>query len=310
MVDLYVIADIGGTNSNFALFDKDKNKILYNKKYMTNDYLDVYEIINDFINIVIEKHKSLPYKAVLAIAGIIDEKHTLLTNSKLIIDKSIISKKTSLKEISFVNDFIAVAYSVNEASFNDCIVVQKNSSPYQPQLFMGAGTGFGKAVKVKDIVLESEAGHSSFPIQDKNDFELVEFAKKKLEKKIIETEDILSGKGIEIIYEFLSKSHKQSYVISSDVEKDKFAKKTFKLFYKYYARTCRNFALDMLCSEIFLSGGIIQKNDFSHKDFIREFTDNKTHKAYLESVGINIIKNSDMHLLGIGNMIYTDKKKF
>ena len=310
MKSYYLGADIGGTNSNLCLIEifSDNFKILYSRNFETKKYDNIIDIINLFNSEIVNKYRILIISGVLAIAGQIEEDKIETPNVELKIDKKEIKAKTSLKHLEIINDFTAISYSVEKLEENQLKNINKSKSKNSslPVLIIGAGTGLGKSIILqnKNIVLKSEGGHCDFAPQNKEEFELIEFIKKHNKIKTVEIEDLVSGKGIENIYYFLSKKHMSAKEISENKKKDKNCKKTFELFYIFYARACKNFALDIMTNEIYLAGGIITKNiSFSKKVFMSEFTNSQNYQSYLKNISINIITDYNSSLIGLGNYI-------
>jgi len=311
MEQYWIGSDIGGTNSNFSLIKtKDKKfKIILNKTYSTKDYNNIIDIINDFIQICLDKHNILPKNSLFAIAGQINKEKILTPNIKLKIDKNEIMKKTSLTQVEFINDFTAITYSILKLKKEQIKILnigKTNKQNNKPILIIGAGTGLGKSIYLQkeDIIIESEGGHYDFSPKETLEYELCEFIKKNKQKQNIEIEDLVSGRGVENIYNFLSNKQLSAQEIFKLKNKDENCKKTVELFFKFYARSIKNFALDILASEIYIGGGIISKNStFSKTKFMKEFTDNKKYKDYLKNIPIKIIKDYNSSIIGVGHYI-------
>ena len=196
--------------------------------------------------------------------------------------------------------------------------------PKAPVLVIGAGTGLGKTTLIYNenhksyVPLPSEAGHSDFPAQNKQESELTDFIKKnKKIKSSISYEEVLSGRGIVNIYQFLKhikkfketkytkeidKSKNQPELISKYRKADKTCKATFEMFKAIYARFAQNFALDSLAfGGVYIAGGIAPKNrDIFDKDFVKAFEQNYKLPYVLKKIPIYLILNYNVGLLGAG----------
>jgi glucokinase len=250
--------------------------------------------------------------AIFEIAAPIEGNKVKLINSKLVIDSNLIKKKTSLKEIVLMNDLMAISYSIMFLKSSQLKIINKGKKRKDKNvLIVAPGTGLGKSVLVynglgKDYVhLSSEGGHQDFPIFNQDEFELVNFIRKKLNINIIKYEDLVSGRGVEFIYEFLSNKKLNADEISKLKKQDKFAKETFNLFYKFLARFLKNSSIDLLSTGgIYLAGGVVQKNCvFSKKIFMDEFTNSHVFSKMLKDISISIVKVRDVNIIGIGNYI-------
>lgn len=319
----YLIADIGGTNSNFELIEiiKKKNskkktsKKLWKENYKTNEIENFIDFINKLLNKFIEEKKILVENAILAVAGLIENGEVKFSNHKLKINQKELIKKTALKKVELINDFYALAHSIfklKKEGIKEIKIIKKQNS--KRKLIVGPGTGLGVAfITKKEEVIETEGGHLKFPIINKEELKLIEFLKKKRNLELISFEEILSGRGLENLYQYLIKTNKK-YInlpkkltakeISKSKSKNLASKETFALFYKYLGRFLKNISLLFLTDEIYLAGGIIQKNIiFQKKEFLKEFQNNPKFKEYLNSISIKIIKDYNSSILGIKSYI-------
>ena len=97
-----------------------------------------------------------------------------------------------------------------------------------PKVVIGPGTGLGQGILVKGVdtkyydVVASEGGHVDFTVRNKDDFELLEFAKEFIEQSNnvenlrakgpvtrISIERLCAGPAIPLIYDFLAKKSPQ-----------------------------------------------------------------------------------------------------
>ncbi|MDA3855938.1 MAG: glucokinase [Candidatus Woesearchaeota archaeon] len=320
MDEFVLIGDVGGTNSNLALVQRLKKdyEIIF-QKLQPNAAFDSFEnLLKDFLKICNIRYKVEPEKAILSVAGEIDKYRVKLSNSKFIIDTKELEKKTTLTKIELLNDFEAIAYSVEKLEKKHVKILNKGTvQKGKTAAVIGAGTGFGKAVLIYDklnknyLVQASEGGHCDFVAYDKEELELVEFIREKESKEVVVLEDIISGRGIEYIYSFLQKKYtgienkSSAAKISENKKKDPIARETMRQFFKYYSRACKNQILETLCeSGLYIGGGIIANNmDFSKKEFIKELTNNHLFESLLKNTPVYIIKDYNCSLLGLMNYL-------
>jgi len=326
--------DIGGTNTNIGIakiVDK-KIELLFSLNFKTEKLKSIINPINEALEHAKNKYDLNINSACIAVAGIIsrDKNYVKLTNSPLKINRNEILKNTTLKNLSIINDFQAIGLGINFLDHHnkeDIIIIREDNKEkrqiHQTKSIIGAGTGLGKSILFynnrldKYIPIASEGGHSDFPYQNDFENELVNHIKNK--RKILQYltyEEILSGRGIEAIYEFLKekkdyktneysreieKAENKAEVISKYRKKDKLSKDTLELFIKFYARCAKNFALDTFSvGGIYLAGGIVSKNVdfFTKKDFISEFEDAYRRTDLLKNIPIYVIMNYYVSLYG------------
>ncbi len=312
MKSYFLVADIGGTHINFALIEvlNKKFKIKFEKKYFTSDFSSLSEVVNIFSVACFEKFEIFCDRGVFSCAGRVQENEVHLTNSNIIVSKRDLIERTRLRSVDFMNDFRAISLSVSVLPKNDLLVVNKGVvDRNSPIGVIGAGTGFGKSVVLPDgNILDSEIAHADFPFQNDEEMRLCNFIKWKKKVDRVEVEDVLSGSGIEFIYEFLCGNKKSAEEVSFLRYKDEDATVTFDRFYDFYARVAKGVAIDSLCAGgLFIAGGIAMKNmTFDKKRFVDVFCEDETFDKFLRRIPISVIKDYNCSLKGLGN--YCAKK--
>lgn len=288
-------ADIGGTNTNIGLCSVG-NKVILHKKYQFESQKVKFE---DAVKQVLKDSKVKVSAACIAAAGPIspDRKTCQLTNVKWKIDVRKLPFKCVL-----MNDFEALGYAINVLQAKDVKVVRAGTPNGLPIALIGAGTGLGKALLHYNgkiyVPSASEGGHADLPLTAE-ETELLLWTR----KSMLQYEDLLSGRGIVMLYNFMRTKYQGSGTSDpAEIMKEDSpaAEATRKQFIKFYARCARNFALDSLATGgIVIGGGIAAKNSgLFGKEFLSEFSNNAVHKALLEKIPIKVITNYDASLLG------------
>ena len=324
--------DIGGTNTTIGIGGiKELNlKLLLSLKFKTQEIDSLIPLINESNEYVKIKYEILIDTACIGLAGVVlpSCNKVKLTNAKLTVDSNEIIKNTKLSSVHIINDFQAIGYGLNfldENDKNDILILKENkmAKDRSTKAVIGAGTGFGKCILFYDsringyIPIASEGGHSDFPVYNEFERNLINFIKK--EKNIenpLSYEELLSGRGIISIYEYLKdikkytatdyseeieNSKDKASVISKYRKHDKLCKETFRLFVKYCGRCAKNFALETLpMGGLYIAGGISSKNQdiFEEKDFYNEFENAYQRKDMLKNIPIYLIVNYDVSLYG------------
>lgn len=313
-------SDMGGTNADFAIvqFDDKCIRILLKRRESTPSLNNIYESINRFLEYSKDKGYE-PDSACIAVAGTVENRagkqRVKMTNADIVIDSQEIAKRTRLKRILIINDFEAISYATNIIS-KDSIKVIGSHSPQKGGIraVVGAGTGLGKSILCFDkrcdayIPLPSEGGHCDFPVMNEFELKLADFIRKsKGIKAHISYEDVLSGRGLENIYNFLRVTKFQrlpknltAEEISNTKKTNQCSKETFDWFIKFYSRCCRNLALETLAmGGIYIAGGIASKNPESFSDrFIDEFRKHERFSNLLKKIPVYLIKDYDVSHIG------------
>lgn len=333
MEEYTIIADISATHSTFALLqittinNKKISKNILQQQYATNNYKTFEDLLNRFTEQIIKEFQITPQYAIFAVAGRIEDNKkegikVNMTNTSLTINTKELQKITKIKHIEIMNDFTAIAYGIKSLTKFQLKTINNKSfkiTGNKPILVVGAGTDFGVSHLIYNKETKryepqpSEAGSEDFPIQNEEELKMCNFIKQKRGIKQVRIGNFLSGKGIEDIYEYLSKEQLVAKKISSLYNQktdDEYAKKTFEIFYKLYARVIKNLALDALCENgIYLAGGIITKNlNFSKKEFMNEFTNSTKFSKFLSNIPIHIIKDYNVSIQGLENYLMINKQ--
>lgn len=287
--------DIGGTNTNIGLCSVKGNKVVLHQKYRFESQKVKFE---DAVKQVLKDAKVKISSACVAAAGVVslDRKTCKPTKLKWNIDVRRLPFKCVL-----LNDFEALGYAVNVLQSRDVKILRAGKFNNLPIALIGAGTGLGKSLlhhtgKIY-VPYASEGGHADLPVTAEES-ELLLWS-----KKSFEYDDILSGRGIVVLYNFMRTKYEGSGTSDpAEIMKEQSpaAEATRKQFIKFYARCAKNFVLDGLArGGVVIGGGIAAKNpQLFGRDFLTEFVKNVEYKALLEKIPVKVITNPDAGLLG------------
>jgi len=323
--------DIGGTNSNFGIFEMEGTKpvLLFSLHAKSQTVHDYGALVADLVRYCKEKYGIILEQACFGAAGIIMNDHSLVkpTNLTVAIDAKAIMKASGLKSLTLINDFIAVGLGIDYIAPQDIVAIhtQKLSDQRHAQkACLGAGTGMGKAALVwnkhfkRFLPVASEGGHADCAAQTPLELNLLASIQTELAQPgcPISWEDVLSGEGIKRIYKFLGTQKKypetesskeiathgfQPDLISAYALKDERCRATFDMYTMLYARCAKNFVLDMLAlNGVYIAGGIAAKNIelFKQKSFYEEFIRCNKHGDILKQVPIFVIADYNVSLYG------------
>jgi len=190
-----LLADIGGTNSRFAVPGADGRPA--QMLIVENDTVSSLE---EAITRYLAATGACPHAAILAIAGPLDGgEEVALTNRAWRFRRRELARRFGFTKLYVVNDFEAIAWSLTRLAATE-------AQPLGPALparagvkaVLGPGTGLGVAALVPVDggwqVLASEGGHASFGPQAPDEMEI--FARLLRERGIVSAETILSGPGL------------------------------------------------------------------------------------------------------------------
>jgi glucokinase len=326
-----IVSDVGGTKTVIAVMDNSTNKILLRRNYITSEITNYTDVLHQFMMMPeCKKYKILD--AAIAAAGQTNHDRTKvqLTNYNLTIITDNILVRTPLKRVLLLNDFEAAGFGLDLLKSEQYLELTNFGRRAGDTIaVIGAGTGLGTSIvpiiSGKHIPLPSEGGHVDFPLDttSQTDLKLITYLRQK--KLYNDAEDIVSGKGILNIYNFLltqkikhNPKYNKAIMKVSDKEKpaliskyaledrDLLCIKTMELFIKYYARIARNLAISSMSSELVIAGGIAPKISSAMQDvFLEEFTKHQNPRIHkmLELMSVIIIMDTDIELYGALNAL-------
>lgn len=301
-------ADIGGTNSRFAYFNLDEkgtltlNDTCWIETRQSTSFPHLLGLLN-------RSEFSLPIDqsdiTVLAVAGpIINGVCSNPPNIPWDIDLSGSIKDYNLRRCLLINDFAAQAYACRSPiirSAGQILAGQIDSSA--TLAVIGAGTGLGMAALTPDgtggyVAVPSEGGHSALPFELPAEFDFMKFLIHELGVSYVETEFVVSGRGLSLIHQFLTGEKLTPAEVGTNLSQDS---KTIQWMARFYGRACRNYALQVLArGGVYIAGGVAAKVPalVTHPEFKLQFRNSKTMGAMLESIPIFLNTNEESGLWG------------
>ena len=319
--------DVGGTYTNIGVtgIKKYKPVLLLSTIFETQKISSLSAAILETLDYIEERYDIKARQAGIGAAGIITDRKAELTHITWNIDLEEVIESTGLSKVVLLNDFQIMGYGVNLLEEKDVLDVKpgKYIEGYPNKAVIGAGTGLGKTILVYDRnkkiyhPIHSEGGHSDFPVQNREELELIEFIKNKVKtSKNICYEELLSGRGLGYIYSFIRETSDLSEtvytreidetddkapLISRYRKLDETCGETFRFFIKFYGRCIKNFILETMArGGIYIAGGIAYKNKdiFQMREFLDEIYNSIYREELLRDTPIYLIINQDISLLG------------
>ena len=274
--------DVSGTNTRLFVCNMNSLVIENLMEYKTQEIEDFPKLVNDFMN----QLSCSPTIALFAGAGPKTNDAIHLSNSPLVLDSYALEQKTPLRSVYLINDIEVIAYGLSYVGEEN----KKVLSPHQnlhPSLVLGVGTGFGGGVFDNNMYANKEVGHQEIPFED----EIITFGKKILDKDTLLWEDLISGKGIELLFYYTS-GYEEEVENFSQNSGDFDVKKAYERFFYYLALAVEDFVVKYNCFQVYIAGGVISKSI----DFLDE-------ESFLEvmgyNVGVTLILDYDVSLYGL-----------
>ncbi|WP_018151109.1 glucokinase [Leeia oryzae] len=216
----WLIADIGGTNARFALFDHDltaaPDTFREEQVLPTRDYPTLRDAAEAYLQQVgMAAPADRPDYAAFGIANPIAGDLVQMTNHSWRFSISGLQAELGLKKLLMLNDFSALALALPHLSKEETVQVGGGDKvPDTAIALLGAGTGLGVSGLVPNghggwVALSGEGGHATFSPFNERERAIMDFAQTRLggHEPHVSTERFLCGgggeepMGLTLIYE-------------------------------------------------------------------------------------------------------------
>ena len=322
-----LVADIGGTNARFAYKEKDDSELKNFAYLKCNDFENIFDAIEYYQqtnNLDIENMS-------IALASHTTKDAIKFTNNHWRFKQSEVYKYFNLNKLIFINDFVAQCLSLNafykdiseSKVLNEDLLGKydlrsiRNGTPTKnsPLLVTGPGTGLGVCTLLNvnnyPIAIEGEGGHSTFAPNSDLEIELLQYLRKKYDH--VSNERIVSGSGIEEIYDFIcfknnqpSERLKAPNIGENALKGDTKALETIKLFFSIFGTIISSVILinGTQCGVV-IAGGITPKlqSILSESNFNKNFLNKGRRHEYVKNIPIWLTENNNNGLIGASKAI-------
>ena len=326
MMSSYLIGgDIGGTKILLQAAEPEDGgvKVLYERRYASREYASFSDVLADFLKQpqLLEPGRN-PVAACFAVAGPITEQGASLTNLPWLMKTAELASTFSIPLVKLINDFAAVAMSVEVLPERDLITLQAGKPIVgETRVALGAGTGMGGAWLSWQgdgyTALPSEAGHMDFAPADELQDRLLRYLRAKFGH--VSVERVLSGPGLTNIFNFLSSCPETGTgkALASEqmtLEADcapriaelashghPVALGAMNLFVAIYGAYAGNLALAGLTrGGVYVAGGMAPRiiSRLKEDGFLKAFRDKGRFASLMQEIPVHIVMNPSAGLLG------------
>ncbi len=324
MDSYYLVADIGGTKSELAVYtqNQDPRSYLLKERFVTGEYDSLEGLIAYFLL----EHELKIEAAALAIAGPVINGRVTLFSSNLPweVDETLLREKLQIPEIEIINDLKAVAGAIPHLKEEDLYSINRGEErAHETLAVIAPGTGLGEAFLIWDGAgykpCISEGAHVNFGPRTDLEIGLLNHMKKR--QNHVTYESVCSGLGIQSIYEYLVttsvKKEESSILNELGAAEDLtraiinmagqkgatggIAVEVLQLFASILGAEAGNLVLKtMATGGLFLAGGIPPRiiPYLNSQAFLDSFFDKGVMAEMMPDVPIHIITNSDTAIIG------------
>jgi glucokinase len=304
-----LIADLGGTNARFALFDGEKIGPIV--RLAVADHASLPAAIATFL--AAEALEKPPTRAVLAIAGPVDDGHAEFTNADWIADAQELGRTFGFTQVRLINDFAAQAWALPHLADADLLALGGGAPvPGAPMAVLGPGTGLGVAALVPTpaggIVVPTEGGHVTLPGTSAEDDAIIAVLRKKLGH--VSAESVLSGPGLVHLHDAIATLEGAPHVARSGAEitaaglagSCPVCRRTLDAFCAMLGTVAGNLALSFGArGGVFIAGGIAPRlaQHLKTSAFRQRFEAKGRFRAYLEPIPVHVVLHADPAFVGL-----------
>ncbi|WP_300124077.1 glucokinase [Desulfovibrio sp.] len=312
-------ADIGGTNCRLGRFGLTPagELLLERSVWLESPGLATTEHLLAALERELELHPAAADATVLAIGGPVhDGLSGRLTNGSLEVDLRPLSLRGG-PPVRVINDFVAQACACLTNLGEEARQVwpatpspNAASAPARaPLAVIGAGTGLGVAALYPLdmaaagadgwLVAPSEGGHAAFPFVGDEENAFHDFLRKRLGLGAARGDDVLSGRGLALLHEFLAGERLSPGEVGATALAS--STPTLRWYARFYGRACRDLMLSCLAAGgLWIAGGIAARNPLcvSCDAFFAELHAEPDFSGWLREIPVRLLENVESGLWG------------
>ena len=323
---MILAADIGGTTTRLALFEKTESGF---QSVAENQYPSfAYKNLSEIVRLFLKENPHTIDRACFGVPGPVRGGIARLQNLPWIVDTNELANLFDHHRIGLINDLEANAYGLNELSKSEFAVLNQGEPNQNGNCaVISAGTGLGQAgIYNENGILSpfaTEGGHADFAPRNEIEINLLRYLLTKFER--VSVERVVSGLGLQNIYEFLrdTKLADEPNWLAEEIReigdvgliiskygsdgKSALCEQALDIFVSLYGAGAGNLALQVLATGgVFLGGGIAPKILPKLKEavFLESFAAKGRMRELLEKIPVLVILNDKAALIGAAHFAF------
>ena len=286
-----LLIDLGGTNVRHAFFINNALSKISKEKISDKEFIP-------FIKKLLNEAESKIEYLVIAAAGPNNQGLINLTNRNLLINSSELEATLNLKKCLLLNDWEAVAFSLNEMEKKSFLSIKSNVPSNKNTLLIGPGTGLGVTLIIDDQIIPTEFGNVLSTTKS-----MMESFGIERSEKFLSLENILSGPGIEMLYEEkFGKKLSSEKIITLALERNEDALFIVNNFLKTLISIIDDLVLSFTCKRVILGGAILNslKSILTSEKILSYFSSriNPKYSQLIEEVQVDLLLEDEPGIFG------------
>ena len=286
-----LLIDLGGTNVRHAFFINNALSKISKEKISDKEFIP-------FITKLLNGAESNIEYLVVAAAGPNNQDFINLTNRNLLINSSELEAALNLKKCLLLNDWEAVAFSLSEMEKKSFLSIKGNVPSNKNTLLIGPGTGLGVTIIIDDQIIPTEFGNVLSATKS-----MMESFGIERSEKFLSLENILSGPGIEMLYEEkFGKKLSSEKIITLALERNEDALFIVNNFLKTLITIIDDLVLSFTCKRVILGGAILNslKSILTSEKILNFFSSriNPKYSQLIEEVQVDLLMEDEPGIYG------------
>ena len=286
-----LLIDLGGTNVRHAFFINNALSKISKEKISDKEFIP-------FIKKLLNEAESKIEYLVIAAAGPNNQGFINLTNRNLLINSSELEAALNLKKCLLLNDWEAVAFSLSEMEKKSFLSIKGNVPSNKNTLLIGPGTGLGVTLIIDDQIIPTEFGNVLSATKS-----MMESFGIERSEKFLSLENILSGPGIETLYEEkFGKKLSSEKIITLALERNEDALFIVNNFLKTLITIIDDLVLSFTCKRVILGGAILNslKSILTSEKILNYFSSriNPKYSQLIEEVQVDLLLEDEPGIFG------------
>ncbi|MDC3019300.1 glucokinase [Gammaproteobacteria bacterium] len=286
-----LLIDLGGTNVRHAFFINNALSKISKEKISDKEFIP-------FITKLLNGAESKIEYLVIAAAGPNNQGFINLTNRNLLINSSELEAALNLKKCLLLNDWEAVAFSLSEMEKKSFLSIKGNVPSNKNTLLIGPGTGLGVTLIIDDQIIPTEFGNVLSATKS-----MMESFGIERSEKFLSLENILSGPGIEMLYEEkFGKKLSSEKIITLALERNEDALFIVNNFLKTLITIIDDLILSFTCKRVILGGAILNslKSILTSEKILSYFSSriNPKYSQLIEEVQVDLLLEDEPGIFG------------
>jgi|TARA_Y100000385_G_C13108448_1_gene650061 glucokinase len=191
---LVLVVDVGGTNTRFALAERNSLIKASSARFLNADFANFLEVAQFYCASL---NGAKPSSICIAIAGPVSADKGELTNGNWVFEKEILARSLDIEQVYLLNDLVALGYALDVLPNHTVRQISGGATFGDQSLVAGIATGFNVSICHAGHVIAAELGHASLPSSIIDALRAVLGEKSKTFNTV---ESLFSGRGLAALH--------------------------------------------------------------------------------------------------------------